>query len=109
MFQSVKTNADLLRAIANMTPSRRKSFFKTADKELVQSICECALNTLKGNVPLKSCQKKTLSRYKRVLRKLVLPKGCWKAKRRILIQHGAGFLPALIAPILGSILTHLIT
>lgn len=109
MSQSVKTNVDLLRALANMTRSRRKMFLKIADKELVQSICECALNTLKGNVPLKPCQKKSLSRYKRVLRKLVKPKGDWKARRKILIQHGAGFFPALLAPVLSSLLTHLIT
>jgi hypothetical protein len=92
-----------------MTPARRKLFLKPADKELVQSICECALNTLKGNVPLKPCQKKTLSRYKRILRKLVHPKGGWKSKRKILIQHGGAFFPALLAPILASLLTSLIT
>lgn len=108
MSRCVKTNADLLRAIVNMTPSRRKLFLKNADKELVQSICECALNTLKGNVPLKPCQKKSLSRYKHILRNLVKPKGGWKSKRKFLIQKGGGILPALLIPVLSSLLSQIV-
>lgn len=47
MSSCVKTNLNLLQALVKMTPSRRKLFPRNADKELVQSVCECALNTLK--------------------------------------------------------------
>lgn len=107
MSASVQTNADLLRALATMKPSRRRLFLKSADKELIQSICECALNTLKGNVPLRTCQKKTLSRYKNFLRNLIKPKSGWKQKRKFLVQKGGALLPALLGPIIGVVLNSL--
>lgn len=109
MSRCVTNNAHLLRALAKMSPKRRKVFLKAADKELIQSICECALNTLKGNVPLQYGQKRSLTRYKRILRKLVKSKCSWKSKKKFLIQKGSGFLPALLVPIIGSILSNLIT
>ena len=108
MSHCVKTNADLLRALARMSPTRRKAFLKTADKELVQSICECCLNTLKGNVPLTNGQKKLLSRYKQTLRKLVSGKGNWKVKKRYLIQSGGAVLPAILVPIITTVLISLL-
>lgn len=109
MSQCVNNNADLLRALTNMSPSRRKLFLKSADKELIQVICECALNTLKGNVPLKTCQKKTLSRYKHTLRKLVKRKCGWRQKRKFIVQKGGGLLPALMIPVIGAVLNSLVT
>lgn len=108
MSRCVKSNLELLRALSNMPPKRMRRFLDLADKEIVQAICECALNILKGNVPLKPCQKKGLCRYKHVLRKLVHSKVCWKAKRKYLVQKGAGVLPALLAPILGSVISRLL-
>ena len=52
----IKRNMDLLRYLAK---ANRKSLpvvnaiIKTADKSLMDSLCECSLNTLCGNVPLK--------------------------------------------------------
>lgn len=109
MSRSVQDNADLLRALATMTPSRRKLFLKSADKNLIQAICECALNTLKGNVPLRNCQKKTLSRYKRCLRNLIRPKSGWKQKRKFLVQKGGALLPALLGPVIGAVLNSLVS
>lgn len=108
MSQCVKNNLDLLRALSKMTPKRRKKFLNLADKDLVQSLCECALNILKGNVQLKPCQKNSLRRHRHFLRKLVSSKGCWKRKRKYIVQKGSGILPALLAPIIGSIISHLV-
>jgi len=108
MSRCVKDNADLLRALARMSPKRRKSFLKVADKDLVQSICECGLNTLNGVVPLNCAQKRLLSRHKHTLRRLTNRKGNWKAKKRYLVQSGGALLPALLAPIIASVLSSLV-
>lgn len=108
MSRCVKSNLELLQALSNMSPKRVRRYLYLADKELVQSICECALNILKGNVPLEPRQKKGLCHYKHVLRKLVHSKVCWKAKRKYLVQKGAGILPALLAPILGTVISRLL-
>jgi len=66
------------------------------DKDVVDGVCECALNTIKGTVPLENSQKKKLSKYKKLLRYLATKKASTKRKREILIQHGKGILPFLI-------------
>jgi len=76
-----------------------KDVIKGANRELVNTICECALNVLKGNVPLTPTQKKHLAKYKGTLRKLVL-KGSTRKKKHIL-QTGRGLLPFLLGPVLG--------
>jgi len=108
MSRCVKDNADLLRALARMSPKKRKSHLKLADKALVQSICECGLNTLNGNVPLNNGQKRLLTRHKHILRKLVAGKGGWKVKRKYLVQSGGALLPALLLPIIGTVLSALL-
>lgn len=53
-----------------MNVEQRVNFLRHADSHLIEAICECALNTLKGCVPLDSKQKTNLSRYKKLLRTL---------------------------------------
>jgi len=83
----------------------RKSFIKTADKSLVNSICECCINILNGCIPLSSYQKAKLKRNKLNLRHLALKKTALGKKRKIL-QRG-GFLSAILSaaiPVVGSLI-----
>ena len=104
----IKRNMDLLRYLAK---ANRKSLpvvnaiIKTADKSLIDSLCECSLNTLCGNVPLKPTEKRRLRCHKDKLRTLASKKTSITRKRRAL-QSG-GFLSSLLVPaltILGSLL-----
>lgn len=72
----------------------------------MKTICECALNTVRGNVDLTKTEKRRLKKHKQLLRRLASDRGGLKSKRRIIIQHGSGFLPMLIAPILGSLFSR---
>ena len=73
----IKRNMDRLRYLAK---ANRKSLpvvnaiIKTADKSLIDSLCECSLNTLCGNVPLKPTEKKRLRCHKDKLRTLASKK-----------------------------------
>ena len=49
---------------------QRKSIIEGASTELINAICECALNCLKDNVPLTPIQKGKLERHKERLRSL---------------------------------------
>nr|CAD7433604.1 unnamed protein product [Timema monikensis] len=60
MSPKVLEPAPRLRAMYRMNPQQRVALLKTADKKLVDSVCECAYNTLKGRVPLKNAQKTKL-------------------------------------------------
>lgn len=97
----------LLKTLCYLKKNQRASFLRTADNNLVKCIQECIFNTLKGNVPLRYNEKKRLANHKSILRRVAVKRGNWKSKRKLLVQRG-GFLPYLIAPILGAVLSRII-
>ena len=97
----------ILRALCHLTNEQRAAILRKADPKLIECICECALNILRGNIPLKQAHRYRLKRYACILRRLADKNNSWKNKKRIIIQCG-GFLPLLLAPILGSVLSGLI-
>lgn len=106
MSQRVKRNLPMLKWLSKANAKTRKAVIQSADRDLVDTICECALNVLKGNVPLKPSQKQRLSKYKKVLRRLASGKKSSLQTKRRLIQTG-GFLPQLLfsvaAPLLKAV------
>lgn len=100
-------HAAILQALYHLTSEQRSAILKKADPKLIRCICECALNILHGNVPLKQPYKQRLKRYATILRRLANKNDSWKSKKRLIVQRG-GFLPLLLAPILGTVLSRLI-
>lgn len=96
---SVK-NASLLHALRHLNKQERNSILRKADTGLIKNICECALNTLKGNIPLDKKEKQRLRRYAGCLRKLSTRRGSWGCKRKYIIQNG-GFLTPLLSAVAG--------
>ena len=80
----------------------RKKFIKNCDRGVIQCLCECVRNLLKGRLPLKPNQLKCLSRYKQSLRALSLKKTSL-VKRKQILQKG-GLIGALVGPLLGGLL-----
>ena len=80
---------------------------KGADKGLLKCLSECAHNVLQGNVPLGVTQKKKLKKYKKEL-KLLRKKTSKEKDKKKALQKG-GFLPALLAPIVTSVLAPLVS
>ena len=101
MAGRLKKHAEVIRLMAKGKPSMNKAILETADSDLIHCFCECALNVLKGTVPLNSQQKRKLARYKQGLRSLIQPKTSVVKKKKIL-QTG-GFLPALLGSIIAGI------
>lgn len=102
-----KKHIAILHALQHLNKEQREAVLRKADSRIIRCICECALNVLRGNVPLKSCQRRKLRRHAPALRRLATNKGSWKSKKRFVVQSG-GFLPLLLAPILGTVLSNLI-
>lgn len=90
-----------LKRLSRMKDKDRKKFIATCNRDFIHCICECVKNLLKGHLPLKKCQLKSLSRHKRSLRKLALKKTAL-TKRKQILQKG-GFLTLLIEPIVSSL------
>lgn len=100
MAKRLKNNLDELKVLKKAKPALRKSILKTADKDLICCLSECCHNILNGNVQLSPDNKKCLKRHRKHLRHLASKRVSLKKKRNLLVQQG-GFLPALLAPILG--------
>lgn len=100
------SNAVALQAICKLNTQLRTALLRAADPSLVQNICECALNTLRGNVKLTAEQKEHLRKHRKALRRLASNTGSWKSKKRLVIQHG-GFLPLLLAPVIEGLVAAL--
>lgn len=103
MSRRLKKNIPFLHALAKGSQPQRKGILQGAKKDLLETICECALNVLHGNVPLSSSEKRKLKSHKHTLRNLCNRKIALQNKKRKLLNQKGGFLPALIAPIIASL------
>ena len=75
-----------LRTLKDAKPKVRKAIVSNCDKELNNSVSECALNVLRGNVNLTDCHKRKLGKYRRQLRTVVD-----KLERKYLLFSAADF------------------
>ena len=107
MSKRIKDQLDFLKVLSKATPKQRRAVLEGANKDLINAICECALNCLKGNVQLTPLQKKKLTRHKQTLRSLANKKYPLAKKKKVLVQNG-GFLGFLLKPILGSLASLLL-
>lgn len=98
-------NSALLQALVHASPKQRKALIQHADKTLIRHICECSLNILKGNIPLTGNEKKSLKKYKAILRRLVHKKHkSVNKKKKILNQKGGSVLPLIIGPVIAALI-----
>lgn len=102
----LRKDAALLTAFIHATPKERKALLKVCDKSRIRSVCECAYNVLRGNVPLSKKSKGQLNKHKAALRRLVKRGEGWAKKRKYLLQKGGGLLiPLLLSTVLQAALS----
>jgi hypothetical protein len=92
----LKKHANELVYLQKARPCIRNNLITKADRSLVDCLCECADNILRGNVPLTKLQKEKLKGIKVALTALTKKSVSLKKKKAIL-QKG-GFLGSLLAP-----------
>ena len=97
-MKRLRKHANMLKVLSTASPKLKKSIIQGADKDLITSLCDCANNILKGNVPLSAKQKSALRRYKQSLRTLTQRKSLVQKKN--ILQSG-GFLGSLLTHVLG--------
>ena len=100
-LSNVKRNFDSLKMLSCCPKKLRNSILNGAPKDLIDTICECILNLLNGNLDLKEIDKQKLDKHKFSLRKL-LKRTSLKEKKKILIQKG-GFLQILLPSIISGL------
>ena len=102
-MKRLRSNYHALHVLKGAAPKLRKAIISNCDRELVNSIFECVLNVLNGNVKLSGCVTRKLCRHKAVLRKLS-DKRVPISGKKLIVQRG-GFL----LPLLSAVLTALAT
>ena len=79
----------------------RKAILISADKKLVEAICQSIHNVLVGNINISALDREKLKKFRKTLHQL-LEKSSLKTKKKILIQRG-GFLQFLIPAVVSGI------
>lgn len=108
MTRRIKTHAVLLKTLAHCTAKQRRALLKTADKGLIDAICECIVNVINGNIKISPTHRRTLSKHKQKLRKLSNRGTSFKERKRLLNQRGGFLIPLLmrlVGPAVGAIAT----
>ena len=105
MSTRITRQAATLQTLANAHPHVCQAILKGANPDLLKCLSECAHNILKGNIPLSPEEKAELIKYKQKVRQVANKRIALKTKRKTL-QTG-GFLPALLAPLLSSVIAPL--
>ena len=85
----------LLKSILKAKPPQRRLLLQTASDELILTLCEVALNILRGTIPLTSAQYKKLEKKKTAIKFIADKKIGVLKKRRAINQEGGFILPLL--------------
>jgi len=102
--ERLKRNVTLLEVLSKAHKPQREAILSTATSDQITCICDCCNNILKENIPLTRSELQKLKRYQSFIRYLAQDRNPrkFKQKKEYLIQSG-GFLPVLLAPILGAV------
>jgi hypothetical protein len=96
-MRRMRSNYHTLHVLQNASPKLRKAILSSCDKELVNTVSECVLNVLRGNVKLTNHHKRRLSKFKGQLRSLVGRRVSLTAKKSLINQRGGFLIPLLSA------------
>ena len=101
MARRVAAHLNQLKKLKTCKEKERRKVLVEGGKPLQLCLQECCINIMNGNVPLTTVQKAKLKRHKEKL--LALRKKKTSHQQRLKIEQRGGFLPALIAPVLGAL------
>lgn len=107
MSSRMQRNLGVLELLYKSPPRVRKVIISNANVDLINALCEIALNVLKGAIPLNDKQYRQLKKKKAVIRRLADKKVKTPQKRKAINQSGGFLLPLLGAAI--PLITSLIS
>ena len=101
MTHRIQKNLSVLKQLCRCGAKKRIEILRKGGKNIKLCLSECALNILKGNVPLNKRQFSNLKKHKKKLQDLS-KKSISNKKSQHIVQKG-GFLPLLLSPVLGAL------
>lgn len=109
MSRCVRQHTDFLRYISKCGNKQRLHCIKHASPQEIKAILEVALNTSKGNVPIDKNKVNKLRPFKHTFHKIASRKvKRLSSQKKIILQRGGAFVPALLAAVLPYIIKNLI-
>jgi len=96
----LKRNLKFLQKVKTSKAEQRKQLLQRSNPDQIKCLSDCCHNILKGTIKLNKQQKKKLQQQAQFIRLVASKDIKLPRKREILVQKG-GFLPALLAPIIG--------
>jgi hypothetical protein len=106
MSKRLKANYHALNVLRLATRKLRKAILWACNNDLLNSISECCLDVLKGNVTLTPCLKRKLKKHELALCQLTDKHVKQANKKRLIVQKG-GFLLPLLTAVLPTLATLL--
>lgn len=100
MSQCVIKNIPLLKILSSAPPKLRRKILETGNLQLIKAIVECIENVLKGNIAIEESGFKKLKKHKSALRAVSKAPNKLSQKKKVIIQKGGAFLPALLIPVI---------
>ena len=100
--EKMRRYASTLLMLQNANPKVKRMVIHKAGKELMNCLCECGRNILKGTVPISKAQLRDLKRYEKHLR-CINKKSVSIKKKKLILQKG-GFLGTFLKPLVGMLL-----
>jgi hypothetical protein len=85
-MNQLKSQLHFLHVLKDAKSQATRALLTSGDDELIKAIVKCAINTLNGNHKLTKLDKSKLSKYKSLLRALVIHNVSFKIKRKFFIQ-----------------------
>jgi len=107
-MKRVKSNYHNLHELRTAEPKLRKAIISNCNKELVNSILECILNVLNGNVKLTGRNTRKLRKNKVTLRNVADKRVSLSTTKKLVVQR-RGFLFSLISAVLPAIASLIVS
>lgn len=108
MSQCVIKNLPILKVLATAPPKLRCMILEKGNLQVIKAIVECIDNVLKGNITLKDPCFKKLQKHKNILRKVSKAPNKLSQKKKVIVQKGGAFLPALLLPVISVLAEKLL-
>jgi hypothetical protein len=114
--ERIEKYLSLLKDLSHAESKRRDQILRDADICFIKLLRECAINVLKGNIPLEKTQTKKLSRHAQTLVKFATNKPTNYDRQKQLLMKNGGFLPIILPALItalggiaGNVISKLVT
>lgn len=93
-------NLPVLKTLVSAPPKLRRMILENGNLQLIKAIVECIENVLKGNIPIEEGSFRKLKKHRAALRAVSKSPNKLSHKKKVIIQKGGAFLPALLLPVI---------